>query len=199
MRHSNFIALLALIMTRSIAGAGEFNTKISVGDPCPDFSNLPAADDKSYSLADFKSKELLLVVVTCNHCPVALDYEDRIIAFAKKYSEKIGVVAISVSLEEDDSLAEMKKRAKKKDLPYPYLRDESQRIGRALGAYVTPQFFLLNKERKVVYMGLMDDEQNPKKVKEHYLADAADALLKGGKPAKSETQPFGCTIEYAKK
>jgi thiol-disulfide isomerase/thioredoxin len=198
MRRLNWVVLFVVVMTASYAGAGEFNTKISVGDACPNFTNLPATDDKSYSLADFKNKELLLIVFTCNHCPVALDYEDRIIAFAKKYAEKVGVVAISVSKEEDDLLPEMKKRARDKGFPYPYLRDDSQKIGRALGAYVTPQFFLLNKERKVVYMGLMDDEQNPKKVKEHYLADAVDAVLKGGKPAKAETQPFGCTIEYAK-
>ncbi len=198
MRRENWVVLFALTAVAANAGGGEFNTKISVGDACPNFTNLPATDDKRYSLADFKDKELLLVVITCNHCPVAADYEDRTIAFAKKYAEKVGVVAISISKEDDDSLAEMKKRAKDKGFPYPYLRDESQKIGRALGAYVTPQFFLLNKERKVVYMGLMDDEQNPKKVKERYLTDAVDALLKGGKPAKAETQPFGCTIEYAK-
>src|SRR5262245_54117836 len=120
-----YCLMAVTLILASYARAGEFNQKVSVGDACPAFTNLPATDDKSYSLADFKDKELLLVVITCNHCPVALDYEDRIIAFARKHAGKVGVVAICVSKEAEDSMAEMKKRAKDKSYPYPYLRDET--------------------------------------------------------------------------
>jgi peroxiredoxin len=196
------LGVLALVVALAVpASAGKFNKKVSVGDAAPTFSDLPGVDGKSYSTTDFKDKDILVVVVTCNHCPVAVAYEDRIIAFTKKYAtgsdSKVGLVAINVNNLEADKLPKMKERAKEKGFNFPYLYDEGQGIGRALGASVTPEFFVLNKERKIVYMGAMDDNQgNPKT---NYLSTAVDAALKGESVSTSETRARGCSVKYEKK
>ncbi len=193
-------ALVVAGLALTPALAGEFNKKLSIGDTAPTWSNLPGADGKTHSLADLKNKDVVVVVVTCNHCPVAIDYEDRIIAFTKKHASgpdsKVAVVAICVNNLEADLLPEMKKRAKEKGFNFPYLRDDSQAVGRAFGATVTPEFFVLNKDRKVVYMGAMDDDQNNPKVS--YLESAVEAALKGTMPEKKETRARGCSVKYDK-
>jgi peroxiredoxin len=180
------------------AQAGEFNKKLSIGDSAPVFTGLEGVDGKTHSLADLKDKDVVVVCITCNHCPVAVAYEDRIIAFAKKYASgadsKVGMVAINVNKSEADGLPKMKERAKEKGFNFPYLFDPSQKIGRELGASVTPEFFVLNKERKVVYMGALDDNMRAPKV--NYLDAAVTAALEGKKPAKTETRPSGCGVQY---
>src|SRR5262249_21863064 len=150
--------------------------------------------------SDLKDKDVVVVVVTCNHCPVAVAYEDRIIEFAKKYTSspesKVGLVAINVNNNNTDKLDKMKERAKTKGFNVTYVYEESQKIGRDLGATKTPEFFVLNKERKVVYMGAMDDSQPVKNVKKRYLEDAVDALLKGEKISTTETAARGCSVQY---
>src|ERR1700722_375036 len=102
-------ALGAALVLLGPVGAGKYNKKISVGDAAPTFSNLPGTDGKSYSLSDFKDKDAVVIAVTCNDCPVAQSYEDRLIALAKKYADmKVALVAISVSREEADRLPKMK-------------------------------------------------------------------------------------------
>jgi len=183
--------------------AGEFNKKLSVGDAAPTWSGFAGVDGKTHALDDWKNKDAVVIVFTCNHCPFAIDHEDRLIAFAKKYAtgadSKVAVVAISVDLDESDSLEKMKVRAKEKGFNFPYLTDPSQKTGRAYGATVTPTFFLLNKDRKIAYMGSLDDSPDGEKVTVKYLENALDAVLKGEKPAKAETMPLGCGIEYTKK
>jgi peroxiredoxin len=190
---------LSLVVT-DVQGGGKFNKKIKVGDAAPTYTSLPGTDGKSHALADLKGKDVVVVVITCNHCPVAVAYEDRILDFAKKYTaapnSKVALVAINVNNSEADGLPKMKERAKAKGFTFPYLHDESQKIGRQLGATVTPEFFVLDKERKVVYMGAMDDNMNPSKVKTNYLEPAVGAALKGQTPAVSETRGFGCGIQY---
>jgi thiol-disulfide isomerase/thioredoxin len=191
-------AFVACLLAACPAAAGEFNKVLKIGDPAPAFANLPGVDGKTHSLADYKD-DVLVIAITSNECIVSIAYEDRVIALAQKYAGKAAFVAISVSLEDDDKLPAMKKRAQKKGFPYPYLYDESQNIGRALGASVTPEFFVLNKDRKVVYMGAFDDDIDAAKVKTKYLEPALEAILKGDAPKKAETQAEGCSIEYAKK
>lgn len=187
------VAVLAVI-----AEAGQFNKKLNIGDPCPTFKNLEGVDGKKYSLDDFQSKDVLVLVITCNHCPVAQAYEDRIMQFTKKWASgpdsKVAVVAINVNNLEADKLPAMKIRAREKGFNFPYLYDPTQQIGRALGATVTPEFFVFNKERKLVYMGAMDDSQSNPKV--NYLDAAVEAVLKGGQPAVKETRARGCTVKY---
>jgi peroxiredoxin len=192
---SLFVAVgLALV---GPAVAGQFNKKVSIGNAAPAWTDLPGVDGKTHSLADLKDKEVVVVVITCNHCPVAMAYEDRIINFVKKHAgpdSKVALVACNVNNNETDRPPRMKDRAKEKGFNFTYLYDESQKIGRAYGATVTPEFFVLNKERKIVYMGAMDDSQPNPKV--NYLEAAVEATLKGEKPAKSETRGRGCSVQY---
>jgi peroxiredoxin len=181
--------------------AGEYNVALNIGDAAPAWKELPGVDGKKHSLADLKDKPVVVVVFTCNSCPVATDYEDRIIAMAKKYGGADGhvaVVAINVNRIEADSLPKMKERAEAKGFPFPYLYDASQKIGKAYGATFTPEFFVLDKNRKVVYMGGMDDSSNAANVKNRYLEPAIEAALKGEKPAKTETVAIGCRVRYAR-
>jgi peroxiredoxin len=192
--------LVAGVALLSPTQAGKYNKKVSIGDAAPTFNDLPGTDDKKHSLQDHKDKDVVVVVITCNHCPVSLSYEDRIIALTKKYADKkVAVVAISVSHEEADRMPKMKKRASEKGFNFPYLYDESQKIGRALGASVTPEFFVLDKERKIAYMGSLDDSISTKTIRKKYVEDAVDALLKGESITVKETRPKGCSLEYAKR
>ncbi len=196
MRRIAGAALLAAIVVIPVC-AGKYNKKINVGDAAPTFSNLPGTDDKQHSFADFK-KDVVVVFITCNKCPVAVAYEDRIIALAKKYDGKADFVAINVNTVEADSLPKMKDRAKEKGFNFPYLFDESQKIARELGASVTPEFFVLNKDRKIVYTGPLDDNMDASKAKEAFLDDAITAALKGETPVTAEKRAFGCGIGYHK-
>jgi peroxiredoxin len=192
--------VLGLALVSNAPGQGKFNKKVAIGDAAPTFTDLPGTDGKKHSLGDFKGKEVVVVVITCNHCPVAVAYEDRIIALAKKYApsadSKVAVVAINVNNLAADKLDKMKERAKNKGFNFPYLYDESQKIGRALGATVTPEFFVLNKDRKIAYMGALDDSQRAAGVKHKYVEDAIDALLKGEKISTTETRARGCSVKY---
>ena len=188
--------LVGLTLLVGAAQAGEFNPQLDIGDAAPAWKELPGVDGKRHSLAHLDKTKLVAVVFTCNSCNVATDYEDRIIAFAKKHARDVAVVAINVSTKPADALPHMRERAKEKDFPYPYLFDKSQAIGRAYGANFTPEFFLLNGDRRVVYMGSMDDSTYADRVKENYLEAAVAAALKGEAPAIAETAPRGCRIRY---
>ncbi|MGE3806130.1 MAG: thioredoxin family protein [Gemmataceae bacterium] len=192
------LALFGLVLALPLQ-AGKFNKVLSVGDQAPEWAGLPGTDGKNHALADLKNKDVVVVVVTCNHCPIAVAYEDRIIDFTKKYAgadSKVAVVAINVNNLDADKLPKMKERAKEKGFNFPYLYDESQKIGKAYGATVTPEFFVLDKNRKVVYMGAMDDTNSANAVKEKYLEAAVDAALKGEKIANTETKGRGCSVKY---
>jgi peroxiredoxin len=192
------IAVLTLALFLAPLSGGEFNKKISIGDAAPQFSKLPAIDGKEYSLDSFKDKDVFVIVITCNECPVAQDYQDRIIAFAKKYmsdKSKVGFLAVNVNPGDDESLAKMKEHAQKNKFNFLYARDESQKLGRQLGASRTPEFFVFNKDRKLVYTGAMDDSQSEPKI--NYLEPAIEATLKGEKIEKAETRSRGCGIPYS--
>ncbi len=189
----------AMLLPPGFSRAGQYNSVLKVGDEAPAWVELPGVDDKKHSLADLKDKQVLVVVFTCNSCPVALDYEDRIIAFAKKHASKVAVVAINVNKRKaEDRLPGMKERAKEKGFEFPYLYDESQKIAKLYGAVYTPEFFVLDKDRKVAYMGAMDDKSPPAMPKEQFLEAAANAVLKGEKPATAETLARGCRVDYVR-
>ena len=190
------VAGLALV---SVSPVQAQNKKIKPGDAAPVFKSLPGVDGKSLSLEDFKNKDVLVVAITCNHCPVAVAYEDRFIAFAKKYStpdSKVAFVAINVNNLPADKLDKMKLRAQEKGFNFPYLYDESQQIGRALGATVTPELFVLDKNRKVVYLGSFDNSQDTSKVTNNYVEQAVQAALNGSTVPTAQTRPFGCSVKY---
>lgn len=193
------LSLLLNAAARTVGG--EYNPTLSIGDVAPAWSSLPGVDGKMHSLADLKGKEVVIVVFTCNSCPAAELYEDRLITLAKKHAGpdgKAAVVAINVNLVEEDLLPAMQERAKKKKFPFPYLIDETQQIGKAYGANYTPEFFVLNKDRKVVYMGALDDNLDPALAKVNFVEAGIAAALSGKKPAKQETVARGCRVRYAK-
>jgi peroxiredoxin len=192
------VLFVAAAFAPAFVRAGEFNAVLNIGDAAPEWKELPGVDGKTHSLGDLKEKKVVVVIFTCNSCPVAADYEDRIIAFANEYSDRVGVVAINVNRIPEDSLEMMKKRAEEKKFPFPYLFDESQKIAKDYGAAFTPEFFVLSPERKIVYMGGMDDSSNPAQVKNNFLAPAVEAALAGVAPEKAETAAIGCRIRFAR-
>jgi peroxiredoxin len=193
------IILGCMVVSAGSAQAGKYNSVLSVGDPAPAWVDLPGVDDQKHSLADLKDRPVVVVIFTCNSCPIAESYEDRLIAFARKYGGKAAVVAINVNRIPEDRLPKMKERAKEKGFEFPYLYDESQKIGKLFGAEYTPEFFVLDKNRKIAYMGAMDDKSPPGMPATHFLEDAVEAVLKGQKPATAETLARGCKVRYARK
>jgi peroxiredoxin len=190
------VLVAAVVALTNPITAGEFNKVLKIGDAAPTFSSLPGVDDKMHGLSDYK-KDVVVVIVTCNHCPVAVAYEDRIIEFTKKYGNKVDVVAINVNNLEADKLPAMKVRAKDKGFNFAYLYDESQKVGREYGATVTPEFYVLGKDRKIAYMGSFDNKQNGPT--ENFVEPVVEALLSGKTIAKAETKAFGCSVKYEKK
>jgi peroxiredoxin len=185
-----------------VASAGKFNDVLSIGDAAPAWAKLPGVDNEDHALADLKDKEIVVVVFTCNSCPYAVDYEDRINAFVEALcgaDSKVGLVAINVNTIVSDRLLAMQQRAKEKKFRFPYLYDETQQIAKDYGANFTPEFFVLNKERKVVYMGAMDDSPDAAKVEKKYVEAAVAAALKGAKPEVTETVAVGCRVRYDRK
>jgi peroxiredoxin len=173
---------------------------LEIGQPAPDFK-LPGVDGKQYSLANFKDAKLLVVVFSCNHCPYVVGSEDRMIRFARDYAPR-GVKMVAINSNETvehpgDSFDNMVKRAKEKNFPFPYLRDESQEVALAYGALRTPHFYVFDELRKLRYTGRMDD--NPKMesaAKTHELRDAVDAILAGKKPPIERINPLGCNVKW---
>ncbi len=176
--------------------------RLAIGAKAPDF-NLPGVDGQSYTLAHFKNDRILIVIFTCNHCPYAQAYEDRLIAIQKDYLEKKVALGAINSNETthypEDDFSKMMLRAEEKAFNFPYLRDESQSVADAYGAHYTPEVFLLDRERRLKYTGRIDDHwQDAAQARSHDLRDAIDAVL-SGKPLKApETHALGCTIKWAK-
>jgi peroxiredoxin len=195
-------ALAALLAATSFAPAGKFNKTLSVGDAAPAWDGLQGTDGKKHALADLKDKDVVVVAFTCNSCPVAVGYEARLLDFAAKHAgpeSKVAVVAINVNTIKEDALPAMTERATKKKYPFPYLYDPSQQIAKQFGADYTPEFFVLDKERKVVYLGAMDDKSPPAEASTSYLEAAVKAALDGKKPDTGETLARGCRIRWERK
>ncbi|HJZ59981.1 MAG TPA: thioredoxin family protein [Gemmataceae bacterium] len=199
----SFVSLLALIVIPALAipaGPGKYNKVLGIGDKAPAWKDLEGVDGKKHSLADLKDKDVVVVVFTCNSCPVASGYEDRIIAFAKDHAgpdTKVALVAINVNTNKDDALPAMKARAEQKKFNFPYLFDPTQQIARDYGAVFTPEFFVLDKDRKVAYTGAMDDKAPPNTPSAVYLEPAVKAVLAGKPAPTAETSAAaGCRIKF---
>ncbi len=172
---------------------------LEIGTPIVDFS-LPGVDGKTWSPADFADKPVLVVAFWCNHCPYVRAYEERTIALAREYADRVAFVAINANdavKYPEDSFDNMKARAKEMAYPFPYLHDESQEVARAYGATRTPEFFVFDAQRVLRYHGRLDDNwENPSEVKQHYLRDALNALLNNQEPPVTSTESVGCTIKW---
>ena len=204
--------LLFLLAMLCPAPAAENPPMLALGAPAPDFE-LPGVDGRNWTLKDFAGRKVLVVIFTCNHCPTAQYYEDRIKRITADYKDKgVAVVAISpndpksVRLDElgwtdlSDTLAEMKTRAKDAEFNFPYLYDgDTQAASQAYGAVATPHAFVFDAERKLRYVGAIDDSERPAKVSKQYLRDALDALLAGQEPPVKQTKVVGCSVKWAGK
>ena len=214
---------LKILMTACLVGLGllSFTTKdndknknqkeniaskgYEVGDEATDFK-LKNIDGKTVSLSDFKSAKGFIIVFTCNHCPYAKKYEDRIIELDKKYkAQGYPVIAINPNdpnVQPEDSYQQMIERAKQKGFTFPYLADEGQKIYPQYGATKTPHVFVLKKENGkniVKYIGAIDNNyDNPNDVSEYYAQDAVNALIKGEPVKMTKTVAIGCTIKVKK-
>jgi peroxiredoxin len=205
-----FVAVL-LIEGLSWSAPQKIKT-LEIGEPAPDF-NLPGVDGRNYRLADFVRADILTVIFTCNHCPTAQAYEERIKKLTADYKDKgVAVVAISpndpqaVRLDElgysdlSDSLKEMMIRARDKQFNFPYLYDgDTQKVSCAYGPVSTPHVFIFDKERKLRYVGRIDDSEKIESVKTHDARNAIEALLAGQKVTVEQTPTFGCSIKWSDK
>lgn len=196
------LSFTAAIATAAAPGAIEFNQVLKIGDACPAWNDLPGTDGQKHSLAELKDIPVVVVVFTCNTCPTATDYEERIKAAIQHNDAanagKVKFVAINVNKVAGDSLADMIARAKAQNLRYTYLYDETQQIAKQYGAITTPQFFVLDSARKLVYTGALDDATDPKAAKVNYLQAAIDATLAGKTPEVTNVPPRGCLIRFAR-
>lgn len=175
-------------------------SKLNIGDEAIPFT-LPGVDGEAYSLSNYQDKAAVAVVFTCNHCPYARAWEDRIVSIQNDYADQgVQVLAINANDAEkypDDGFQQMQQRAGEKSFSFPYLHDESQEVATAYGAERIPEVFLFDGDRKLAYHGAVDDNyDDPNAVEERYLRDAIDAVLSGGEPPASETRPVGCTIKW---
>lgn len=162
---------------------------------------LPATDGKTYSNFSFSDRSALLIIVTCNHCPYANAYWNRIVKLANRYEEdNLAIVAINPNDSNqypDDSFSNMQKLMTSLKNRFVYLHDESQEVVKKLGASRTPEAFLFNSKRELVYQGAIDDSwENEKAVTRVYLEDAIESSLDGLEVDFPEIPPIGCSIKW---
>ncbi len=206
------VVMILLIATNFTSAATNKIVTLEIGQSAPDF-NLPGVDGRYYKLTDFDKADILVVIFTCNHCPTAQAYEQRIKKLAADYKQKgVAVVAISpndpqaVRLDElgysdlSDSLKEMKIRASDQNFNFPYLYDgDEQKVSRAYGPTSTPHVFIFDKQRKLRYVGRIDDSEKPEQVKSHDARNAIEALVAEKEVSVERTRTFGCSIKWSDK
>jgi peroxiredoxin len=204
--------LVVFVMSDFSWSAPQKIKTLEIGDKAPDF-NLPGVDGRNYRLVDFAEADILVIIFTCNHCPTAQAYEERMKKLTVDYKNKgVAIVAISpndpkaVRLDElgysdmSDSFEEMKIRAKDMEYNFPYLYDgDEQRVSRSYGPERTPHVFIFDKQRRLRYVGGIDDSEKPGFVKSRDARNAIDALLKGSKVPIEKTGTIGCSIKWADK
>jgi peroxiredoxin len=184
------VALMALTVSSARAD-------VKIGDKAPEIKNVPTVDGKKVSLDDYKDAKAIVVCFTCNVCPVAIAYEDRFVEFTKKYGDK-GVKFIAINSSPSEDIEKMKQRAEEKGFNFPYAYQEEGTAAKEFGAKVTPHIYVLDKDRKVAYIGAFDDNQNESKIEKKYVADAVDAVLAGKSVPVAETKAIGCGLRTKK-
>ena len=205
MKNSIKLLLVALVIVSVSAFTSKKNDVsegYKVGDIATDFK-LENIDGKMVSLSDFKEAKGFIVTFTCNTCPYAVAYEDRVEALNKKYASKgypvIAIMPNNIDVKPGDNMEAMRERAKEKGFTFPYLMDRGQKVYPKYGATKTPHIYLLEKTKKgnvVRYIGAIDDNfQNADEVKNKYVENAVDALLEGREIDLKETKAIGCSIK----
>ena len=213
---NGFVRSLFILTVLSVgcaaAGAEKKIETLKIGAAAPDF-NLPAVDDKMYTLSSFAKAEVLVIIFTCNHCPTAQAYEERMKKLTADYKDKgVAVVAITsndpkaVRLDElgysdlSDSFEETKIRYRDKKFNFPYLYDgDQQKAARAYGPVTTPHVFIFDRARRLRYVGRIDNSERLGKVTSREARGAIEALLAGKDVPVAVTRPFGCSIKWSDK
>ncbi len=199
MKFISFLSLTTLLLLQSISGWCGYKP----GDTVADFSLLNV-DGNRVSMQSYKQAKGFIVVFTCNHCPFAKLYQQRLNDMNTTY-KALGYPVLAISSNDaeavpEDNMTEMKKRAKEKHYNFPYLYDESQSVARAFGAVKTPQAFVIQKENNkwiLKYYGAIDDNgAEPEKIKNKFVTDAIDALLANKSIAVTNTKSVGCAIKW---
>jgi peroxiredoxin len=172
---------------------------ITIGTTAPAFE-LPGVDGRTHALADYADVTALALVQSCNHCPYVQAWEGRMNALQRELGPR-GFALVAISSNDADSYPEdsfdaMKARAREQGFDFDYLYDESQEIARTLGAQRTPEVFLFDRDRRLVYHGAIDDSRDETSVTHSYLRDAVEAVLAGEQPAVTDTPPVGCTVKW---
>jgi peroxiredoxin len=196
-----FFALLAIVVLSSFANVGEGHG-YHVGDIATDFE-LENIDGNKVSMNDYNDAKGFIVIFTCNTCPYAVAYEDRVEALNKKYADKgypvIAIMPNNTEVKPGDNMAAMQARAKAKGFTFPYLMDEGQKIYPQYGATKTPHVYVLQNTKRgaqVKYIGAIDDNyQDESAVTKKYVENAVDALLSGKEVPEATTRAIGCSIK----
>lgn len=174
--------------------------ELKLGDEAPYFS-LMGTDGRIHSLPDYVEAAALLVVFTCNHCPYARAYESRLAEIARNYrAQGLETIAICANDPEnfpEDSFERMVEKSQALDFPFPYLHDPAQNVAKAYDAACTPEAYLFDRNRRLVYHGWVDDNYlNPEQASRHDLKDAVEAVLKNQTPVTQLTPVLGCSIKW---
>jgi peroxiredoxin len=172
---------------------------MSVIETAPTF-DLPGVDGRNHSLEEYADASVLVLVQSCNHCPYVLAWEGRINDLQREYADRgVRIVAISsndATAYPADSFERMIEHAREANYAFDYLYDESQEIARALGSERTPEAFVFDADRRLVYHGAVDDNREQDQVTTHYLRDGIEAALAGERPPVTDTPPVGCTVKW---
>lgn len=198
------------LLNTSVSHAGQFNEVLSIGDPMPAFNNLPNIDGRTLSSSDLDG-DVIVMVSLANHCPWVRGMDADLVTLAKNFEgQSVTFVGLSFNRREDDRLEAMKVHAKENGYLFHYVFDESQELGRQLGAARTPEYFVFDSERRLAYTGLLHNspamKQRSGKIKytkgeptEFYVQDAVKSLLTGATPSIQETKAHGCSVKYEDK
>lgn len=197
-----FLFTLALIFlaaacshARTVRITGADATLPEIGSTAPEFK-LFGTDLRYHSLDMYRDSDVIVLVFTCNHCPVSVAYEDDLVKTAEEYGARnVQFIAINTNPADKvarDGFMEMIQRADEKNFPFPYLYDETQKVSEAYGARRTPHVYVLCAERTIAYTGAIDRRHGAP----YYLRNAVDALLAGEEIEVKETEARGCTVKY---
>ncbi|MGI1678599.1 MAG: redoxin domain-containing protein [Cellvibrionaceae bacterium] len=203
---SIFILLISSLFFSCAVTAGKFNTIINIGDSLPEFENLLGTDKKLYSSKDI-SEDFIVLVSLSNMCPFSNGIENDLIKLADELkNQSVKFIAVNYNMNKGDNMIAMQQRDKQYNYNFIYLKDDEQNLGRQLGTTVTPEFFVFDKNRKLIYMGLLHNSpamaQRDKSVylkgepTDFYVRDAIIATTNNTIIEPSETRAYGCSVEY---
>ena len=172
---------------------------LALQEKAPSFA-LPGVDGNEHTLDSYADANVLVLIQSCNHCPYVQAWEGRMKSIQRDYADRgVRIVAINSndpSRSPDDSFDDMVARAASEDFNFDYLYDRDQSVASALGAERTPEVFVFDRDRKLVYHGAIDDNRDDRNVEQHYLREALDAVLIGDAPTVTDTPAVGCTVKW---